>query len=806
MASKIVVNLDTSKENYIVAKSKQNDDLTLEANIFENGVIKDLTNSSIVIQSKKADNTYIIQNTDITKEKNKFIANLVRDFTRVAGKTEIEVVLTESSKQNTTFSFVLEVIGSVIRGAEKSKDLITSFEIMQDAVVEMGKISEETKELIKNSGAATKEEINKVNAQLADIANKGTTVEVLERVTKQEIERQIANGTMTNLAIAPGSITQDKLSPNIEFGVKDGEITPNKLANTDYNIYENITIIDDTIVNFGSGNTSTLNGYECTDFIQINNGDIIKIADGKISKLAVIYNSSKKAIQDISGASTNGEFVLTINKENASYIRININKSSPYYSNFYIKKPIEKCKVSWIEVGLSNLDSQLGSTFDNNGKINPESIVGSKGALNLFKKNNCIANKVINNAGVVANAPNTSNTYYVTDFIEVTSGANATFNWDSVNTFCAEYDINKKFIKIHMGNIGGMSRVISLSDNTAYIRVNVKNDVLDTFDIRVGEKLTFDWLEDLLDDKFKNFNVDNNCITNNYIHMSFDDVSTCITDIISNKDKYTSIFDNVFLNFIKQLHNKYGTVFSLYLYNINNLLNFPDKFKDDFIKSNKWLKFGLHAKDSGTNYGNATAQQGKDDWNLFITQMYRISGGYGSIDRIPRLHTFAGSKQCLTAMRDCDCGALGFLSADDSRNTYYLNSTQKEYLRTHDKLEDIENGLIFFSTDLRLDWFNSGFSSDNQYNKPVKNTPYEELVYRYGQPMMGDCYHSLIIFTHEWEIYGGSGLNSKKSRVEDVCKFGVDYGYSFDFPQNRTNGGITSLKLAFDTIKSLLVE
>lgn len=172
MASKIVVNLDTSKENYIVAKCKQNDDLLLIANIYENGASKDLTNCSIVVQAKKADNTYIIQNTDISKDKNKFIADLVRDFTRVPGETKIEVVLTESSKQNTTFSFCLEVVGSVIRGAEESKDLITSLEVMQDAVVEMGKISEETKELIKNSGAASKEEINKVNASLAEKQNK----------------------------------------------------------------------------------------------------------------------------------------------------------------------------------------------------------------------------------------------------------------------------------------------------------------------------------------------------------------------------------------------------------------------------------------------------------------------------------------------------------------------------------------------------------------------------------------------------------------------------------------------------------
>lgn len=58
MASKIVINLDTSKDNYKLVKCKQNDDLTLEANIFENGLTKDLTNADITIQAKKQDNTY----------------------------------------------------------------------------------------------------------------------------------------------------------------------------------------------------------------------------------------------------------------------------------------------------------------------------------------------------------------------------------------------------------------------------------------------------------------------------------------------------------------------------------------------------------------------------------------------------------------------------------------------------------------------------------------------------------------------------------------------------------------------------
>lgn len=172
MASKIVVNLDTSKEVFLNSKCKQNDDLILECNIFENGLAKDLTNCSIVIQALKADKTYIIQNTDIIKSNNKFTANLVRDFTRVSGKTEIEIVLTESSKQNTTFSFCLEVVGSVIRGAVESKNTVTILENLQDKIEEAGVVKQETEQLIEKGGAATKGDIQEVNAQLENKVSK----------------------------------------------------------------------------------------------------------------------------------------------------------------------------------------------------------------------------------------------------------------------------------------------------------------------------------------------------------------------------------------------------------------------------------------------------------------------------------------------------------------------------------------------------------------------------------------------------------------------------------------------------------
>lgn len=54
------------------------------------------------------------------------------------------------------------------------------------------------------------EKISELNSQMDTIANKGTTVEVLERVTKEEIERQIQDGTIANLTIADESIESNK--------------------------------------------------------------------------------------------------------------------------------------------------------------------------------------------------------------------------------------------------------------------------------------------------------------------------------------------------------------------------------------------------------------------------------------------------------------------------------------------------------------------------------------------------------------------------------------------------------------------
>lgn len=167
MANRIIVNLDTSKSQLNIFECKQNDDLILEASIFENGIEKDITNTTITINCTRADGTYIIQNTNITKEGKKLIANLKRDFTRVAGLDKLEIVLLENEKQNTTFDFNILVKPSVLKAAvEESKDTVIILEELGNKIVEAGQVKAETENLIATGNAATKLDIANVNSQL----------------------------------------------------------------------------------------------------------------------------------------------------------------------------------------------------------------------------------------------------------------------------------------------------------------------------------------------------------------------------------------------------------------------------------------------------------------------------------------------------------------------------------------------------------------------------------------------------------------------------------------------------------------
>lgn len=269
----------------------------------------------------------------------------------------------------------------------------------------------------------------------------------------------------------------------------------------------------------------------------------------------------------------------------------------------------------------------------------------------------------------------------------------------------------------------------------------------------------------------------------NYFHISFDDVRHCMGNLKNNT--YTSVWNEPFFGFLKTLHDTYKAVFSLYLYDISTLSNVPTTYKTELFQARDWLKLSLHAKLDNNTFENASAEDGANAWNTLVTQVIRFTGSTDSVDRIPRLDYYQGSQAALTAMRDCNCGALGFLSATGSQVPYYLTQAQYTYLQDHDLYIDWANGLYFLHTDMCGDWFASDFTSESTHRLPTEDNVYDDLIARYQQAIEADTFRSYIWFAHEWKIYNGTALNAYKQWVIDACRFADDYNIPFDYPQNR---------------------
>ena len=255
------------------------------------------------------------------------------------------------------------------------------------------------------------------------------------------------------------------------------------------------------------------------------------------------------------------------------------------------------------------------------------------------------------------------------------------------------------------------------------------------------------------------------------IHISFDDVTACLSNLSSNT--YLTLFEEPFFGWLKRLNTTYGARFSLYVYNLETLASVPETYRQEFFDSRHWLKFGLHSKTSGYNYASGTYDGAQSDWNTLVENVVRITGSYQSLDRIPRLHNFAGNLESVLGMRDADCGALGFLGADDSRVSYHLTDEQNQSLISQSVYNDTENDLIIFRTNYRGERLGS---SEGMYDK---------MEAFYANPTYADCFSPFVWFTHEPYVYKKSELSEYAENVEDVCRFAYDYGIPFVYPQNR---------------------
>ena len=158
-------------------------------------------------------------------------------------------------------------------------------------------------------------DIETINSQLDTIANKGTTVEVLERVTKEEIDRQISDGTIANLTIEDNSISEEKI----------------KLLPTDF-LCDNLINLPTNIITTGyfingDGEFSKSSSSKYVKIEVIPNKEIF--IHSKVGKLSLgnfgqiqLTNSNGSAIRYLNNGTNTIKDVID---SNAKYLILNLN-------------------------------------------------------------------------------------------------------------------------------------------------------------------------------------------------------------------------------------------------------------------------------------------------------------------------------------------------------------------------------------------------------------------------------------------------------------------------------------------------
>ena len=242
-----------------------------------------------------------------------------------------------------------------------------------------------------------------------------------------------------------------------------------------------------------------------------------------------------------------------------------------------------------------------------------------------------------------------------------------------------------------------------------------------------------------------------------YLHFSLDDVA----GITKSLSTYTgeTIFRNPCLATLKEWHERYDIVVSLYVqgdFCINR------KYAQELIDNSDWLKWGYHG---------SSEKARKTDIEKFYKQVSDSVGTDSILDKITRLHYFAGDKKTCQKLKKKGC--TGFLTCDDwnwnspKRGNYYLSKQSSTLLEKENILVDTIDGLYFVKTDFRLEHITQRWGNLDSMFEYYKND--KELA------------RELIIFSHEW------CFNEYIEQADSIFNWAKSNGYIFGYPMNYFN-------------------
>lgn len=227
------------------------------------------------------------------------------------------------------------------------------------------------------------------------------------------------------------------------------------------------------------------------------------------------------------------------------------------------------------------------------------------------------------------------------------------------------------------------------------------------------------------------------------IHFSIDDVIGCFLWL--SKNNAVSIFESRIFAFVKQLYDKFGimtTCNCMFSDGASTLKGVPDKWKEQFQDNADWLKFSFHCYDYESNYKLADKETIRNDYNVVMSELIRITGGGSAISDEARLHFFAGSTEAMKALGEM--GVHIVFAADDERGSYDLKKDEEEQAR-HEGFKSLANNLLYEATDIRLENVTDVQDALNRVHPDKKR---------------------LVVFTHEKYI----GMPEIQERLFEICE------------------------------------
>ncbi|MEM2792039.1 MAG: hypothetical protein QW099_03230 [Candidatus Bathyarchaeia archaeon] len=257
--------------------------------------------------------------------------------------------------------------------------------------------------------------------------------------------------------------------------------------------------------------------------------------------------------------------------------------------------------------------------------------------------------------------------------------------------------------------------------------------------------------------------------------VSVDDNIIFLKDLALNAQKYRSIFDNEFLSFWKDVHDRYGAKIHFNIFYQTegfDLSKMPSKYKSDWLENRDWLRLTFHALQEKPDlpYKNATYGEMKHDYLLVTKEIERFAGRE-LLSSFTTIHWGEAPLEACIALRNCGIkGLVGYFTwnytgpspyeriiTDKPCVSYYLDNEVVKYLSRRDYWMDLKAGITFIRHDivintLELDQITQHLNmvaEDPHQSEVMELMIHEQQFYR-SRPEYQPDYEEKVIEAVKW--------------------------------------------------------